>query len=397
MRDGWRRLPLGDVAKLDVERVLVAEGRSYRAAGVLNEGKGLFVRETLSSTDTNYSHLHRLRAGQLVMRKLTAFEGSIGVVPADLVDHFVSPEFPTFTLDESELLPEYMALICKQPSFWHEMWLRSTGTVQRRKRVNPSALLLIEIQLPPIREQRRIIDLIRALDACAAVAAREAASARRLYSTLLRSEFEADLPRTALGEVATARLGKMLSKASKTGEDEQPYVRNADVRWDEVRLDGLSTMAFSREEREEFALRAGDVLVCEGGEVGRTAVLDRDLPGIYFQKAVHRVRCGPTLLPRYLLHFMRFSAGSGGFNDFSSGSTIQHLTGEKLTLMPIPQPPLGAQAAAIQLLDSVLSTVRAAETLDASASAARRALLTDLLSGSHEIPETYDALLGEVA
>jgi type I restriction enzyme S subunit len=154
-----------------------------------------------------------------------------------------------------------------------------------------------------------------------------------------------------LGEVSTARLGKMLSKTSKSGKDEMPYLGNADVQWGSIRVDGLRTMNFTPAEQEEFSLRPGDVLICEGGEVGRTAVVEEELPGIYFQKALHRVRCSDRLSPRYLFHYMRHTAGRGGFRDYTSQATIAHLTGVKLRTFPIPLPPLEEQKRIAAILD----------------------------------------------
>ena len=103
------------------------------------------------------------------MRKLTAWEGPITCVPTEYDGFFVSAEFPTFTLGP-DLLPSFMTLVCRHPDFWELMKGRSTGSVQRRKRVSPSELLAIEIDLPPVNEQRRIGDLMGAVDDAARAA-----------------------------------------------------------------------------------------------------------------------------------------------------------------------------------------------------------------------------------
>ncbi|SRR6266536_423592 len=148
MRDGWRSVAFGDVARVDIERERVSPEKEYPTAGVLNAGQGMFDRGILPGRVTNYSFLHRLRAGQVVMRKLTAWEGPVTVVPSEFDRFCVSTEFPTFTLNQEYILPEFMRLICQRPSFWLALKERSTGTVQRRKRVSPSALLTVPILLP---------------------------------------------------------------------------------------------------------------------------------------------------------------------------------------------------------------------------------------------------------
>src|SRR5258708_3898476 len=155
MRDRWRKVQLREVMTLDCSPVMVDPSANYRLAGVYSFGRGLFEREPLQGSATAYKQLNRLRAGQLVMSKLKAWEGAVAVVPQEFDGHVLSPEFPTFSLRE-ELLPRYLALTCKQPSFWLQLQHESAGMGGRRERVHPNRLLSIEFDLPPLQEQRRI-------------------------------------------------------------------------------------------------------------------------------------------------------------------------------------------------------------------------------------------------
>ncbi len=67
-------------------------------------------------------------------------------------------------------------------------------------------------------------------------------------------------------------LGKMLDAKRVIGENSGRYLRNIDVQWDAVNTEGLPEMDFAPCERDRYLLRPGDLLVCEGGEVGRTAI-----------------------------------------------------------------------------------------------------------------------------
>ncbi|MGA3018926.1 MAG: restriction endonuclease subunit S, partial [Bryobacteraceae bacterium] len=68
------------------------------------------------------------------------------------------------------------------------------------------------------------------------------------------------------------KLGKMLDARQITGQQLVPYLRNVDVQWDEIAVSDLPSMDFDTDDRERFRLRPGDLIVCEGGEVGRAAV-----------------------------------------------------------------------------------------------------------------------------
>jgi hypothetical protein len=202
--------------------------------------------------------------------------------------------------------------------------------------------------------------------------------------------------RAALGDITTSRLGKMLSKASKTGVDEYPYLRNANVQWNRLDLDDLSTMAFSAAERVEFELRAGDVLICEGGEVGRALVLNADLPGIYFQKAIHRVRCTAAISPAFLVLYLQYLAQTGGLADYSSQLTIQHLTGVKLRTLPIEFPPLAEQRRIVDLVDAASEVEGRTSRVVGALSRAHVALVLAAIARSDSEGVRPDELLDHV-
>ena len=159
-------------------------------------------------------------------------------------------------------------------------------------------------------------------------------------------------PVQPLAAVAETRLGKMLDQKKATGQHPRPYIKNTNVQWFRFELDDLPVMDFDERERTEFLLRDGDVLVCEGGEVGRSAIWKSDLDECYFQKAIHRVRTDRSqLLGEYLVHFMYCMAGRGALSESINTATIAHLTGERLKALPIPLPPIEEQRRIAAILD----------------------------------------------
>jgi type I restriction enzyme S subunit len=109
-------------------------------------------------------------------------------------------------------------------------------------------------------------------------------------------------------------LGKMLDTKTITGQNLIPYVRNVDVQWDQVNISGLPKFDVAPAEMERFSLRKGDLLVCEGGEVGRTGQWRGEVEPGGFQKAIHRLRPLDTSEePRFFLYSMRFATATGIF------------------------------------------------------------------------------------
>jgi type I restriction enzyme S subunit len=147
-----------------------------------------------------------------------------------------------------------------------------------------------------------------------------------------------------LDQIANTRLGKMLDAKQQTGDYKYPYLANFNVQWFRFDLSKLNTMDFDEADRSEFALEDSDLLVCEGGDVGRTAIWKGEMENCYFQKALHRVRCDREICaPEYIAWSMYFKASMTNFDGIASSATIAHLPGVKLKTLMFQIPPLDLQ------------------------------------------------------
>ena len=146
-------------------------------------------------------------------------------------------------------------------------------------------------------------------------------------------------------DIASSRLGKMLDAKQQTGKCSYPYLANFNVQWFRFHLENLNQMDFDEDDRIEFELRDGDLLVCEGGEIGRCAVWHNEIQPCYFQKALHRVRCNRQIIhPDYLAWWFKYNCDHGGFVAIVGGkATIAHLPGAKLKQLQIAVPPIELQ------------------------------------------------------
>ena len=215
-----------------------------------------------------------------------------------------------------------------------------------------------------------------------------------------------DLPQgwreVALGEVAETQLGKMLNSKKQTGTAVMPYLRNINLRWGGFDLTDVKQMDIFPNEVEQFTLRNGDLLICEGGEPGRCAVWNRD-GEMAFQNAMHRVRPHAELSPQFLALQFEAKVRNGELEHLFSGVTIKHFSQSKLRAVEVPLPPLAEQERIVEILeeqfsrlDSALASVKAVRE---KAKAFRRSLLHaafngDLTGGTEG---WRNAPLGEVA
>lgn len=161
-----------------------------------------------------------------------------------------------------------------------------------------------------------------------------------------------------LDEVAHARLGKMLDKAKNSGP-EREYLRNVNVRWFGFDLKDVQLMRVSDADAADLDIRNGDVLICEGGEPGRSAVWDLGDRQMTFQKALHRVRAGAALLPHWLVWHLKLASVTGQLSQSFTGSTIKHFPLVALNAYKVPVPPASEQRRIADKLDTVLARVDA--------------------------------------
>jgi type I restriction enzyme S subunit len=124
-------------------------------------------------------------------------------------------------------------------------------------------------------------------------------------------------------------LGKMLDEKKIKGDHLGRYLRNTDVQWDKINNENLPQMDFSSEESERYQVRKGDLLVCEGGEIGRCAIWELDEP-CFYQKALHRVRPRfyETDYTRFLFYVITDAVNQERFLSRANKSTIAHLPAE---------------------------------------------------------------------
>jgi type I restriction enzyme, S subunit len=148
------------------------------------------------------------------------------------------------------------------------------------------------------------------------------------------------------------QLGKMLRTEPSSERDTlEPYLRAANVQWSGVSAEDINVMWFSPDEKVTYRLERGDLVVSEGGDVGRSAIWDAPIPDCYIQNAVHRVRANPSAYTKFLYHVLYAIKQSGHFDVICSKATIAHLTQEKLQEVPVPLPPLPEQQAIAAFLD----------------------------------------------
>jgi len=187
-------------------------------------------------------------------------------------------------------------------------------------------------------------------------------------------------------------LGKMYQGEAKSpGDVELPHLKAGSVTENGLNLADPMMCWFTPAEARSLALRAGDVLVVEGGAIGRCAVLKEDLRGWGFQKSLNRVRALGNDSPQFLAYLIETATLSGHVSILCGKATIPHFTAEKLAELEWPHPSIDEQKKIVDFLDSRCASIDALinksiemiETLREY----RSALITNAVTGKIDVRE----------
>ena len=164
-----------------------------------------------------------------------------------------------------------------------------------------------------------------------------------------------------IDDLFSHNTGKALNKSENKEGTELEYITTSNLYWNYFELDDLKTMLFKDSEIEKCTVQKGDLLVCEGGEVGRTAIWNFDRT-ICIQNHIHRLRAYEASLNKSFYYFVMFLYKVGKLiDDYAKGIGIKGLSSNALGSIIIPLPPLAVQNTIVAKLEQVLPLVDAYE------------------------------------
>lgn len=330
------------------------------------------------ATQGNLESYYVVELGSYVYNPRISATAPVGPISKNKIGTGVmSPLYTVFKFkdDSNDFYEHYF-----KTTGWHTYMRQASSTGARHDRMAISSEDFLAMPLPVSapEEQQKIAECLSSVDELIAAQARKVDALKTHKKGLMQqlfpregetqprlrfSEFQnaGEWAAVALGDIAEIKLGKMLDKQKHTTGHLLPYLNNLAVRWNEVSTSNLPKMYFNERELDRFGLRAGDVVVCEGGEPGRAAVWDGRLPDLKFQKAIHRVRFNVPFEPEILVLHLENLAGTTEFEMLFTGGGIKHLTGETFSRLKIPLIPHAEQQRIASCLSS-LDTLITAET-----------------------------------
>ena len=193
--------------------------------------------------------------------------------------------------------------------------------------------------------------------------------------------------------VAEIVLGKMLQNEDSGKDELKPYMRAQNIQWEIVDITDVKEMWFSDYEIKKYRVQKGDLLISEGGEVGRTALWNGELEECYIQNSVHKVTVDKKLANnRYLLNLLKTYGKWGYFESIVNRVSIGHLTREKLKEIKIVCPPKNEQEQIVTYLDKKSSSmdeiIQKIQPQIEKLKEYRQALISNVVTGKVRVDES---------
>lgn len=387
MSDGWDAWAVSDIAHIQQGRTL---------AGVSMRGG---EHPVFGANGVIGWHDAGLYAHEVVALGCRGSCGSIHIAPpgAWLANNVMAlwPRHP------DALTTRYLALALECAD------LVSSGVIsgQVQPQITRTSLSPLRVPVPPLPEQRRIVDLMGAVDDTVTAASDVARCLRESHWAIREELLSKSGRHVRLGDVIT----RIDAGRSPDAEDRQP----ADGETTVLKVSAVRPGWFDRTQVKvvkDASVFPAHALVRDGDLLMTRANGNRDLLGVVCitehtpercflsDKTLRIVPHEPAVIPIFLMEALMSSDSRHQIAQSGTGTaSMKNISQASIENLTVPLPSSAQQAIFAALADALRVATRNAEREAATLSGLRGALLTSLLSGEHEIPSSYDRLLDSVA
>ena len=171
--------------------------------------------------------------------------------------------------------------------------------------------------------------------------------------------YEGELPNgwcfSTIGDLFRHNTGKALNGKDQVGE-ELRYITTSNLYWDRFDLNEVRTMPFTEAEKEKCRATKGDLLVCEGGDVGRAAIWPHDFD-VMIQNHIHRLRPREDISVRFYYYIFLLYKQMGLIG--GKGIAILGLSSRELDKMVVPVPPVPEQHRIVTVIENLFAQMDA--------------------------------------
>lgn len=427
MREGWKETELG-LIPFDWEQSILSEYAEKPQYGFTdsssNSGNAKFLRITdITDNGVNWNEVpycncpnidkYKLVNGDIVFARIGATTGKSYIIKNPPKAVFASYLIRVRT--KSKLLSDYLIYFFNSDYYWKQ--INSQKGNNLKGGVNGSILSDLKIIVPPLPEQRKIAYVLSTVQKAIEQQDKLIKTTTELKKALMQKLFtegigwlsgaETSLKQTEIGPVPESwevvkieslfniQQGKQVSKSNRIGANQKPFLRTANIYWGNIDFRELDKMHFSKEEEKKYKLEKNDLLVCEGGDVGRTAIWKYDIKNIYYQNHIHRLRSvSDEIIPKYFMYWMNYIVVETSYvKDAGNKTTIPNLSKSRLGGLIFPKPNIEYQTQSVQLLESLDNKLEFHQKKKQTLSGLFKTLLHELMTGERRVHEIeFEAL-----
>lgn len=357
----WPKVPLGEVLDHRKEFIEINDLERYKRCRVQLHAQGIVLRDNVPGAEIKTKKQQVCKAGEFLVAEIDAKLGGYGIVPADLDGSIVSSHYFLFEIKHDRLDKSYLGYFIRTPGFFEQVAAQGSTNYAA---IRPGHVLEYTLPLPPLPEQRRLVERIDDL-------ATHIAEAKQLR-TELRDETKAMLPaflgsffRTLSERYEPVPLGE-LSSTIVDGPHKTPMYVPSGIPFVTVknmvsgRLDFSNLQFVTPEDHAEFTRRCkperGDVLYSKDGATrGRPCLIDTDQEFSIFVSVALIKPIRDKLDGQYLCHLLNSTLITDRMTDKSRGDMIPHIVLREIRAFPIPAPPIEQQRRIVEYLNQVQS------------------------------------------
>ncbi|MEU1700282.1 restriction endonuclease subunit S [Streptomyces pseudogriseolus] len=349
----------------------------------------------LMTWDPAYPRLE-VRAGDVLMVRVNGAQALVG---ASCVAKNVRPRLVLSDLiyrlvpDPERLDADFLGLMLASDRVRRQIRRGMRGT-SGQFQLPQAEVKKLQVPLFPLPEQRDIVAANEAFERRIGALERELAKvgiAESALSADVLAQVGPAGPR--LDSVATVAAGVTLgSEPVGDGTIELPYLRVANVLDGRIDTTDVKTVRIVKTQYERYALRKGDLLLTEGGDLdklGRGAVWDGRIDQCLHQNHVFRVRCGEQMLPDFLALYTASPEGRAYFQRVGKQTTnLASINSTQVKQMPVPVPPVEEQRRLLGPVHAARERAAVLQQQIAKLRTIQQGVIEDLLSGRSRVNRT---------
>lgn len=349
----WPTVPLGEVLEHRKEFIEINDLERYKRCRVQLHAQGIVLRDNVPGAEIKTKKQQVCNSGEFLVAEIDAKLGGYGIVPTDLDGAIVSSHYFLFGIREDRLDRSFLGYFIRTPGFFEQVAAQGSTNYAA---IRPSHVLEYKIPLPPLPEQRRLVERIDVL-----AAKIEEAKGLRRESDARCSDFVGSL-HTFLARGRVVRLGDVIS----LHEDRVPIV--AGQEYPQVGVKGFGGGLFARETltsgqttyKNFNRLHAGMLVLSQvKGWEGAVAVCSQSLSGRYVSPEYRTFRCNSDELRSDYLEMLvptewfwgRLSTMTRGV-----GARRERIRPELFLDMELPMPTLADQQHGMEVFRRLLGT-----------------------------------------